>query len=95
MSFVDDIEGAPPSLSGCTKLTNLDFTQSSFEPASIPDEWGTFSQLEKLDLHANTLTGSLPESFRGLTNLKTLDIGRTAISGTLPDYIAELTALGK
>jgi len=62
---------------------------------SISSHIANFTNLEKLDLHNNKLTGNLPVEFKQLKNLKTLNLNTNNLSGNFPSFIGELSNLRK
>ena len=60
---------------------------------SIPPEIGNLTNLEKLDLRINQLTGSIPPEIGNLTNLTLLDLSENQLTGSIPPEIGNLTNL--
>jgi Leucine-rich repeat (LRR) protein len=67
---------------------------SNFLNGTLPD-LSALTQLTKLDLGDNQLTGALPAALNNLTNLQVLDLGANFFAGTLPDLsgLVNLTQL--
>ncbi|MGD2092317.1 MAG: SBBP repeat-containing protein, partial [Candidatus Aminicenantes bacterium] len=66
----------------------------NFLNGTLPD-LSALTELTKLDLGNNQLTGTLPATLNNLANLQVLDLGANFITGTLPDLsgLTNLTQL--
>jgi hypothetical protein len=61
---------------------------------TIPASIAKISQLERLELNDNRLTGELPIELGNLTNLKVYDIsGNSGLEGSIPTEYANMVAL--
>mmetsp|Transcript_7085 Transcript_7085/g.11756 ORF Transcript_7085/g.11756 Transcript_7085/m.11756 type:complete len:595 (+) Transcript_7085:14-1798(+) len=91
--FGNFISGKIPSLSGWSNLVELNLNRTNLS-GSIPNEWGSLSRLEILDMEImRYLNGKLPPSFGTWTSLKMLNLNHTAVSGTIPESIGNLVTL--
>ncbi|KAM0028282.1 putative non-specific serine/threonine protein kinase [Helianthus debilis subsp. tardiflorus] len=53
----------------------------------------TLSNIRRLDLSSNTLTGSIPESLRKLKSLQVLDLSSNKLTCPIPTFLGKLTEL--
>mmetsp|Transcript_31940 Transcript_31940/g.52718 ORF Transcript_31940/g.52718 Transcript_31940/m.52718 type:complete len:644 (-) Transcript_31940:164-2095(-) len=87
------VTGTLPSLPGLQNLRTLMF-ESTFLSGTIPHDWGSLRQLERLSLRGVVdITGTLPSSFGWLTNLVNLDVLGTHLTGTIPEFIGSMISL--
>jgi Leucine-rich repeat (LRR) protein len=59
----------------------------------LPSSLGELSQLKKLSLQRNSLTGTIPTSLADLSGLIVLDLDSNILSGTIPTNLGNLTQL--
>ena len=60
---------------------------------AIPQELGSLTELESLDLRNNGLTGSIPAELGNLTELKRLILIESQLTGAIPPELGSLTNL--
>ncbi|KAF2316985.1 hypothetical protein GH714_009789 [Hevea brasiliensis] len=80
----------PPELCRMGKLERV-FCQIIH--CSIPDSFANLSQLRRLLLYENQLSGSIPPSLGKCINLEILDLSHNKISGIIPSAVAALRSL--
>ncbi|KAJ0601746.1 putative protein kinase RLK-Pelle-LRR-XI-1 family [Helianthus annuus] len=87
------------NLSSFPNLVSLRLDKCSLEGSipeqigSIPEQIGLLSNLTKLSLWGNQLTGNIPVSLTNLTRLDYLDLSDNNFSGSLPVSLTNLTHL--
>ncbi len=69
---------APIPLTALTMLSSVDLSNNQLV-GQLPD-WGGWSWVRMLRLHANCLTGTLPGSWRGMQSLQYLDLSDNAFN---------------
>ncbi|KAI4372077.1 hypothetical protein MLD38_010359 [Melastoma candidum] len=65
----------------------LDISRNQFS-GHIPDEVGSLSSLQWLNLAANNFSGSLPESMENLSSLVSLDLSENHFIGAIPNNLS-------
>ena len=60
---------------------------------SIPDEWWEGSNLQKIHVTGNKITGSISSSLASLQSLKFFEAGRNSMTGSLPTEVGYLNSL--
>lgn len=87
---------SPCRLSGVTcadgHLTELRLDENGLD-GPMPDELGTLSELEILDLSYNNLTGQIPASLADLGRIEELWLQANALSGPIPANLGRLSHL--
>lgn len=81
------------NISNLKKLKVLSIGQNSSLWGEIPASIGELSQLERIELISNPLSGFLPSSLENLSKLQTLYIADSKIGGTIPAFIGNLPLL--
>lgn len=78
------------ALSGFSKLTQLDYSETSFVEGSIPSEVATWwPHMEHLFVRFGKLNGTIPVSLAKLSRLSTLQLGFNDFTGSLPGELFE------
>ena len=60
---------------------------------TLPPEWGSFSQLEILDMSQTSIEGTLPTQWSNMSSLRELVLSQTSIDGTLPPEWCQMLQL--
>ena len=84
------ISGKIPNLE---KLKSLRFLNLEFNYFTGPCPVALPKTLQRLELWANSLTGTLPSAIAALSNLQTLDIADNEIEGTIPAWLTTMQNL--
>lgn len=81
----DELSGSLPTSWGTNKpdLTVVYLGSGKGITGSIPDSWGSLSNLTVLDIGDNQISGNVPDSFYKLTNLKNFQYGENHITSSL------------
>ncbi|KAL0714332.1 hypothetical protein Bca4012_021311 [Brassica carinata] len=82
----------PQELARLPSLTILQMDNNNFEGSEIPEAYGKFSRLVRLDLSWNKLTGTIPES-KLSDNMTTIELSYNNLTGTIPQSFSELDSL--
>ncbi|XP_022941233.1 probable leucine-rich repeat receptor-like serine/threonine-protein kinase At3g14840 isoform X3 [Cucurbita moschata] len=83
----------PPQIVRLPFLQELDLTRN-YLSGSIPPEWGS-TNLLKISLLANRLTGPIPEAIGNISSLAELVLEMNQFSGSLPTELGNLTSLSR
>ncbi|XP_047156140.1 probable leucine-rich repeat receptor-like serine/threonine-protein kinase At3g14840 [Vigna umbellata] len=83
----------PPQLNKLPYLKEIELSRN-YISGSIPREWGS-SNLQKISLLGNRLTGPIPNELGNLTNLTRLILEFNQLSGNLPSELGNLVLLQK
>ena len=86
----NQLSGSIPSF-GSTNLTYLNLGENQFT-GPIP-ELGNLTNLQRLYLNSNHLSGSIPASLGSLTNLTDLGLHNNQLSGSIPTSLGSLSNL--
>ncbi|KAL2986717.1 hypothetical protein AAZX31_12G223200 [Glycine max] len=81
----------PPELIRLPYLEEIDLTRNYLN-GTIPTEWGS-SNLRKISLLGNRLTGPIPKEIGNITTLESLHLTSNNFTGELPETLAKLTTL--
>ncbi|WZZ17397.1 hypothetical protein YC2023_110486 [Brassica napus] len=82
----------PQELARLPSLTILQMDNNNFHGSVIPEAYGSFSRLVRLDLSWNKLTGSIPES-KLSDNMTTIELSYNNLTGSIPQSFSELDSL--
>lgn len=77
----------------CQSLTDAGGNVRISGFTSMPSEIGFLTQLTRLHIDSNMLTGTLPSTLGNLVNLKYLSISRNKFTGTIPSTLGNLVQL--
>ncbi|XP_041026887.1 LRR receptor-like serine/threonine-protein kinase GSO2 [Juglans microcarpa x Juglans regia] len=72
-------------------LSNLDLSRNEFIEGPLPAGLGNLTNLHKLSLPRNNVTGVIPRSFANLCNLRTFDLGFNDIGGEVTELLHGLS----
>ena len=86
------ITGTIPSLTGLTRLTNLDLNNNHLT-YTIPEDIGELTKLKSLMLYYNSLSGTIPSTIGNLGMLTMLEFDSNQLTGGIPSSIGSATAL--
>ncbi|KAI3850063.1 hypothetical protein MKW92_032284 [Papaver armeniacum] len=75
-----------------SKLTSISLDQNQFS-GSLPDQLGSFKNLEHLSFVANSFSGQIPSSLGELSSLKVLNCFFNKLNGSLPESLGRLSKL--
>ncbi|CAN4080892.1 unnamed protein product [Withania somnifera] len=75
--------------------TELQVVQLSYNRirGNIPDEIGTFINVEEFQVRENLLSGTIPFNFGKVTKMQILDLGRNRFSGDIPSSLGNLSVV--
>ncbi|XP_056164070.1 receptor-like protein EIX2 [Syzygium oleosum] len=92
--FSGNISGILGGPLGCVqskwKIFDVSFNDFS---GDLPNQFGEFKELERLDLSSNLISGSIPANLVELASLRELDLSYNKVSGTIPESIGRLSNL--
>lgn len=94
LNFIFELNGAiPTQIKQLTFLQNLSITSQRTIQSTIPHEIGMLTQLKKLRITENNISGTIPNEIGLLTQLTELRISSNKLSGAIPNEIVNLTNL--
>lgn len=70
-----------------------DLTPFTYSQGTIPKEFGSLRNLQRIDLDNNLIEGSIPTTLYSLTNLRQFDINDNSLTGTISTLIGQLGEL--
>uniref|UniRef100_A0A803N4K0 Protein kinase domain-containing protein n=1 Tax=Chenopodium quinoa TaxID=63459 RepID=A0A803N4K0_CHEQI len=79
----------PPELGKLSKLESLDLTLVVL----FFSGFGKLTNLKKIDLSSNSISGPIPKNIGNLKNLTSINLVNNSISGVIPSSIGKLRAL--
>lgn len=83
------------SLSNCSNLQSLLFSQNNFG-GTLPDSIGNLSNnLQQIDLALNQVSGEIPAGLGNLANLYLLGMDHNLFSGAIPSFFGKFRMLQK
>ncbi|CDP14590.1 unnamed protein product [Coffea canephora] len=83
------------SLSNCSNLQSLLFSQNNFG-GTLPDSIGNLSHnLQQIDLALNQISGEIPTGLGNLANLYLLGMDHNLFSGSVPSFLGKFRMLQK
>lgn len=83
------------SLSNCSRLQSLLFSQNNFG-GMLPDSIGNLSaNLEQIDLALNQISGEIPAGLGNLDNLYLLGMDHNLFSGAIPSFFGKFRMVQK
>nr|XP_027077060.1 LRR receptor-like serine/threonine-protein kinase EFR [Coffea arabica] len=83
------------SLSNCSNLQSLLFSQNNFG-GTLPDSIGNLSNtLQQIDLALNQISGEIPTGLGNLANLYLLGMDHNLFSGSVPSFFGKFRMLQK
>ncbi|WCJ28020.1 Receptor kinase-like protein Xa21 [Euphorbia peplus] len=77
------LSGNLPSINRIQDLSYLSLAYNEFQ-GSIPESFGSLTQLESLNLSNNNLTGEIPKSLERLSDLRYLNLSFNRLEGEIP-----------
>ncbi|KAK3421492.1 hypothetical protein EUGRSUZ_G02136 [Eucalyptus grandis] len=81
-----------PLESAQSDLRICDFSANNFS-GHIPDQFGSFKDLEYLSLSGNSISGPIPVTLGELSSLRELRLSYKKLSGNIPESIGRLSRL--
>ncbi|XP_039173783.1 receptor-like protein 15 [Eucalyptus grandis] len=81
-----------PLESAQSDLRICDFSANNFS-GHIPNQFGSFRDLEYLSLSENSMSGPIPVTLGELSSLRELDLSYNKLSGNIPESIGRLSRL--
>lgn len=82
-----------PRIGDLVSLEKLRISYMDFSGTPIPAEIGKLTNLNRLELYRNKLSGSIPPEIGNLVNLELLWLNRNNLTGTIPSKMGNLTNL--
>ncbi|KAI3809113.1 hypothetical protein L1987_25082 [Smallanthus sonchifolius] len=82
-----------PSLQVLNQLQYLNLSGINFQSNTLPNNLGSLSNLQVLDISSANLSGSIPYQLANLSNLLRLDLSRNFLRGSIPFSFGDLTSL--
>ncbi|KAI9176858.1 hypothetical protein LWI28_007923 [Acer negundo] len=77
------LTGPMPNLTNLITLSNLDMSNNSFDPSTIPSWFSTLPSLTTLTMDRTELEGVVPATIFSLSHLQTVNLKQNRLNGTL------------
>jgi len=85
--------GQIPDLSNLLQLQELNLSGNNLASQPLPGSIGLLTNMARLDMSSNALTGVIPPSLGGLTSLTALFLNDNQLVGPCPAELADLTSI--